>query len=164
MNSLITWNARVRDCCGQLTRSLDGLGLLALRLFAGQEFLLAGLTKLRYGLQAPEWFAGLNFPAPLYLLGPDLNWLAAGLGETVLGAALFLGLSGRLAALGLLFITWVAVYSVHFDLGWAGWNQIETEHGLGYKVPLMLALMLLAVLSQGSGRYSLDAWWCQRCH
>lgn len=164
MNSLTTWNARVRDHCVQLNRSLDGLGLLGLRLFTGQEFLLAGLTKLRHGLQAPEWFAGLDFPAPLHLLSADLNWLTAGLGETVLGAAVLLGLGGRLVALGLLFITWVAVYTVHFDLGWAGWNQIETENGLGFKVPLMLALMLLTILSQGSGRYSLDARWCRRCH
>jgi len=25
-----------------------------------------------------------------------------------------------------------AVYSVHFDLGWAGWNQIETDDGQGF--------------------------------
>lgn len=47
---------------------------------------------------------------------------------------------------------------MHFDLGWAGWNQIETEQGQGFKVPLMLALMLLAVLTQGGGQYALDAW------
>lgn len=164
MNSSTTWSARVRDRCSQLTGSLDGLGLLALRLFAGQEFLFAGWTKLQHGLQAPEWFAGLDFPAPLHLLGPNLNWLAAGLGETVLGAALIVGLFGRVAALGLLFITYVAVYTVHFDLGWSGWNQIDTENGLGFKVPLMLALMLLAVLTQGAGRYSLDNWCCRRCH
>jgi len=167
MNSLPTWSAPVRDhLCPWMARlrtSLDGLGLLGLRLFAGQEFLLAGLTKLQHGTHAPEWFAGLDFPAPLHLLGPDLNWLSAGLGETVFGVLLILGLGGRLAALALLFITWVAVYTVHFDLGWAGWNQIETDAGLGFKVPLMLALMLLAVLSQGSGRYSLDILWRRCC-
>lgn len=161
MNSFLTWSAPVRD---RLCQGLDGLGLLALRLFAGQEFLLAGLIKLRAGVHAPEWFAGLDFPPPLHLLGADLNWVAAGTGEVVLGLALLLGLFGRLAALGLLFITYVAVYTVHFDLGWAGWNQIETDAGLGFKVPLMLAAMLLAVLTQGSGRYSLDAWWHSRRH
>jgi putative oxidoreductase len=137
---------------------LNDLGLLGLRLFAGQEFLLAGWTKLAGGLQPPEWFAGLALPWPHGLLGPQLNWLAAGAGEVLLGAALIVGLSSRLAALGLLYITWVAVYSVHFDLGWAGWNQIETEQGLGFKVPLMLGLMLLTVLTQGGGQYALDAW------
>lgn len=141
---------------------IDGLGLLALRLFVAQEFLQAGLMKISAGFTAPEWFSGLNFPPMLAWLGPDLNWIAAGFGEVIFGAALALGLLGRLAALGLLFITWVAVYTVHFDLGWAGWNQIDTDGGLGFKVPLMLGLMCLAVLTQGSGRWSLDKLLCAR--
>lgn len=135
----------------------DGVGLLLLRLWAGQEFLFAGYTKLSAGLQAPEWFAGLDFPFPLSILSANMNWLMAGLGEVVLSCVLILGLYSRLAAVGLLFITYVAIYTVHFDLGWAGWNQIETEAGLGFKVPLMLAVMLMALLSHGAGRYSLDA-------
>lgn len=142
----------------------DGWGLLALRLFVAQEFAQAGWMKLNAGLTAPEWFAGLDFPPVLAWLGPDLNWAAAGFGELVFGLALALGFAGRLAALGLLFITWVAVYTVHFDLGWAGWNQIETDAGLGFKVPLMLALMTAATLLQGMGRFSLDAWWLRRRH
>lgn len=155
MNSSTTWRVKLRQRVPEL---LQDLGLLGLRLFAGQEFLLAGWTKLSGGLQAPEWFAGLAFPFPHGLLGPQLNWLVAGAGEVLLGAALLLGLCSRLAALGLLYIIWVAVYTVHFELGWAGWNQIETEQGLGYKVPLMLGLMLLAIVTQGGGQYTLDAW------
>ena len=70
--------------------------------------------------------------------------------------ALIIGLASRIAALGLIFITYVAVYSVHFDLGWAGWNQIDSDDGLGFKVPLMLGIMLVAIVSQGAGRWSLD--------
>ena len=151
-------NSSLTSIASSARDRLDGLGLLALRLFVAQEFVQAGLMKVSAGFTAPEWFAGLDFPPLLAWLGPDLNWVAAGFGEVILGAAIALGLMGRLAALGLLFITWVAVYTVHFDLGWAGWNQIETENGLGFKVPLMLALMLLAVLTQGPGRYALDAW------
>jgi len=142
----------------------NGWGLLALRLFVAQEFLQAGWMKLSAGLTAPEWFAGLDFPPVLAWLGPDLNWVFAGFGEVAFGLALALGLAGRLASVGLLFITWVAVYTVHFDLGWAGWNQIETEGGQGFKVPLMLAIMIVAVLTQGPGRFSLDAWWVRRRH
>lgn len=145
--------------CHSLHAKLDSkmhdLGLLALRVWAGQEFLVAGYTKLSGGIHAPEWFAGLQFPFPLHLLPADINWVTAGLGETVFGMALLVGLYSRLAALGLLFITFVAVYTVHFDLGWAGWNQIETDVGLGFKVPLMLAVMLFAIFTQGGGRYSL---------
>lgn len=136
---------------------LDGLGLLLLRLWIAQEFVSAGVIKLSGGWHAPDWFAGLPFPLPVSLLPIDLNWLVAGLGEVTLGLCLAFGLFSRLAAAGLLFITWVAVYSVHFDLGWAGWNQIETELGQGFKVPLMLAVMLSAILTQGGGRIALDA-------
>jgi len=141
----------------KLPETFDGSGLLLLRLWVGQEFLIAGYTKLAAGPHAPDWFAGLNFPFPLAYLGADINWVTAGFGELVLSAALILGLYSRLASLGLLFITYVAVHTVHFDLGWAGWNQIETEAGLGFKVPLMLAVMLLTLIAQGAGKYSLDA-------
>ena len=146
MNSLHSLHAK-------LIAAISDLGLLALRLFAGQEFLVAGYTKLSGGIHAPEWFSGLQFPFPLGLLGPDLNWLMAGTGEILFGLALLVGFYGRFAALGLLFITYVAIYTVHFDLGWAGWNQIDTEAGLGFKVPLMLGLMLFTIVTQGSGRY-----------
>jgi putative oxidoreductase len=148
MNSLHSLHAK-------LIAAIRDLGLLALRLFAGQEFLVAGYTKLSGGIHAPEWFSGLQFPFPLGLLGPDLNWLMAGTGEILFGLALLVGFYGRFAALGLLFITYVAIYTVHFDLGWAGWNQIDTEAGLGFKVPLMLGLMLFTIVTQGSGRYSI---------
>ncbi len=152
MTSSPSWRDRTRD-------GAQGLGLLALRLWAGQEFVQAGLTKLSGGLQAPEWFAGLSFPAAVAWLPTDVNWVAAGLGELALGSALILGLFSRLSALGLLFITYVAVYTVHFDLGWSGWNQIDTDAGQGFKVPLMLALMLFAVLTQGPGQWALDPAW-----
>lgn len=135
----------------------NDLGLLALRLWIAQEFLQAGLTKLSGGLQAPAWFAGLTFPFPLDLLGPNLNWLLAGTGEVALSLALLLGLWSRLAALGLLYVTYVAIHTVHFDLGWSGWNQIENDAGLGFKVPLMLGVMLFVLLTQGAGQYALDA-------
>lgn len=150
MNSLLSLR-------GKALEVIDGVGLLLLRLWVGQEFVLAGYTKLSSGIHAPAWFAGLSFPFPLGLLPGDLNWMVAGLAEVILGSALILGYCSRLSALGLLFITYVAVYTVHFDLGWAGWNQIETEAGLGFKVPLMLAIMLMALVAQGGGRYSLQA-------
>jgi putative oxidoreductase len=153
MTSWLFWPNKVLE---RTAAPLHDLGLLALRLWVGQEFLLAAWTKVSAGAQAPEWFAGLNFPWPQALLPANANWVLAGYGELLLSIALLLGLSSRVAALGLLYITFVAVYTVHFDLGWAGWNQIEGVEGMGFKVPLMLGLMLLAVFTQGPGRYALD--------
>ncbi|MGE5450501.1 MAG: DoxX family protein [Acidobacteriota bacterium] len=154
MNSLLLWREKALEI-------IRDLGLLALRLWAGQEFVLAGYTKLAGGLHAPDWFASLHFPLVVRWLAIDVNWVVAGVAEVVFGVALLIGLLSRLAALGLMFITYVAVYTVHFDLGWAGWDQIDTEAGQGFKVPLMLAVMLVAILTQGGGQYALDAWLCR---
>lgn len=135
------------------------LGLFGLRLWLAQEFFLAGWRKIGDGQwQAADWFAGLSFPFPVSALPADVNWVLAGGGEVLFAMALVLGIYGRLAATGLLFVTWVAVYSVHFDLGWAGWNQIDTDEGQGFKLPLMMAIMLLALVGQGMGQWSLDHW------
>lgn len=150
MNLLLIWGEKVQTY-------MHDLGLLGLRVWAGQEFLFAGWTKLSTGGSAPAWFAGLDFPFIHQFLGAQLNWLGAGIGELVLGFLLLLGYKSRFAALGLMYITYVAVYTVHFDLGWAGWRVIETDAGQGFKVPLMLGLMLFAVLTQGPGRFSMDA-------
>lgn len=160
-NSLLSWRVRLLEAARD---AVHDLGLLALRLWLAQEFVSAGVTKLSGGWQAPEWFAALSFPPVLRALPVDANWALAGLGEIGLGAALCLGLFSRAAALGLLFITWVAVYTVHFDLGWAGWREIDTEAGQGFKVPLMMAIMLLAIVTQGGGRYAVDAWRARRAH
>lgn len=138
------------------------VGPLALRLWLAQEFARAGVTKLAGGFSAPEWFASLAFPFPVSLFSSDFNWAVAGGAEILLGLMLLFGLFGRVAAAGLIFITYVAIYSVHFDLGWQGWEQIETDQGLGFKVPLMMVLMLVSLLAGGMGRWSVDAWWKSR--
>lgn len=134
---------------------LHDLSLLALRLWLAQEFLFAAMQKLSAGPLPPMWFLDVTLPVPLAWFGPQFNWLAAGVTELVFGLALLAGVFTRLAALGLLFITFVAVYAVHFDLGWAGWRLIETDAGNGFKVPLMIALMLLLLVGAGAGKWSL---------
>ena len=149
MNFKPTWLA-------PLQRQTADAALLLLRLWLAQEFLYAAWQKLSGGFTPPDWFAQLNFPLPLDRLPAQFNWAAAGVGELVLGLALLLGFGHRVAVLGLLYITWVAVYTVHFDLGWAGWRFIETDAGNGFKVPLMMALMLLVLLGHGAGRWSVE--------
>lgn len=135
---------------------IKALSLVLLRLWLAQEFVHAAFQKLSGGWMPPAWFVDLTLPPLLAWLGPQINWLVAGVGELVLGLALALGLFTRLAACGLLLITWVAVYAVHFDLGWAGWRQIETDAGQGFKLPLMIALMLLTLVAHGGGKWSAE--------
>lgn len=152
MNLKDTWI----KCANQLQVKLDGYALLLLRLWVGQEFVLAGYTKLIGGLTPPVWFSSLNFPFPHDHISPATNWLIAGMCEILFGGALILGLGVRFAALILLYITYVAVYTVHSDLGWHGWNVIESEDGNGFKVPMMIALMLFILLTQGPGKLALN--------
>ncbi len=137
-------------------KPMQNMSILLLRLWLAQEFLYAAFQKLMSGMHPPSWFATLDFPWPLIWLGPQLNWLAASYGELLFGLALVAGIFTRMAALGLLFITYVAVYTVHFDLGWAGWRLIETDAGNGFKVPLMMGLMLFILAANGAGEWSLD--------
>jgi putative oxidoreductase len=131
-------------------------GLLVLRIFVAQEFLHSGFVKLTGGIHAPEWFAELSFPFPINLIPADMNWVIAGTNEFLFGLLILLGVYTRIAGLALLFIIYVAVYSVHFDFGWAGWNIIETDDGQGFKVPLMLAIMVFTIITQGPGRFSFN--------
>ncbi|MDI9335967.1 MAG: hypothetical protein QM520_02905 [Gammaproteobacteria bacterium] len=114
-------------------------------------YFFPGLMKLQHGLPAPDWFMGLDFPFPQNYLPVSVNWLMAGVGEVLLAILLLTPLSG-LAALGLLYITFVAVYTSHFDaLGWSGWNDPSD----GFKIPLMYALML-ATIFFGKIKNSID--------
>jgi len=154
MNFVTTWYEQLRP-------KLSDLSLLILRVWVGQEFLVSGYTKLSGGFTPPEWFVQLDFPFPHGVLGPTLNWGIAGVSEIGFGSALILGLGARIAALALMYITYIAIYTVHFDLGWAGWNLIEADAGNGFKVPLMIAVMLLTLLGQGAGNWSIDAVLCR---
>lgn len=97
-------------------RPFDGVGLLALRLFLGPIFILAGLNKLGSIDDVAAWFGnpdwGLGLPLP-HLLA----WIAA-LTEFLGGIALVLGLGVRLAALPLLVTMAVAAVSAHWQYGW----------------------------------------------
>ena len=152
MNLINTYTERLQP----MTKALSDLSLLCVRLWLAQEFIYAGYQKLSGGFTPPEWFTELQFPVPFSMFSMGFNWGLSGIAELLFGAMLLLGLFARFSAFSLLVVTYVAVYSVHFDLGWAGWRMIETEDGLGFKVPLMIGLMLLVVLGQGAGHWSID--------
>ncbi len=135
---------------------ISPLAPLILRLWLAQDFFFAGYSKITQGISAPEWFAALSFPPGINLLPINVNWVLAGYGEVFFAILLLVGFAGRLAVLGLLFITWVAIYTMHFDLGFAGWDKIKTDMGSGFKIPLMLAIMQISLFFTGMGKWSLD--------
>ena len=132
---------RSTEDCGK------GISMLALRLFAAYEFGEAGLAKWR----GENWFADIRdaFPFPFVLLPAGLSWNLAMGAELVVPVLLVLGLLTRLGALALMILTAVAWYAVHAG---NGYNVCDN----GYKMAFIYLLLLLPLLLQGAGKYSLD--------
>lgn len=132
---------RSTEDCGK------GISMLALRLFAAYEFGEAGLVKWR----GENWFADIRdaFPFPFDLLPAGLSWNLAMGAELVVPVLLVLGLLTRLGALALMILTAVAWYAVHAG---NGYNVCDN----GYKMAFIYLLLLLPLLLQGAGKYSLD--------
>ena len=132
---------RSTEDCGK------GISMLALRLFAAYEFGEAGLAKWR----GENWFADIRdaFPFPFDLLPAGLSWNLAMGAELVVPVLLVLGLLTRLGSLALMILTagaWYAVPAVN------GYNVCDN----GYKMAFIYLLLLLPLLLQGAGKYSLD--------
>ena len=132
---------RSTEDCGK------GISMLALRLFAAYEFGEAGLAKWR----GENWFADIRdaFPFPFDLLPAGLSWNLAMGAELVVPVLLVLGLLTRLGALALMILTAVAWYAVHAG---NGYNVCDN----GYKMAFIYLMLLLPLLLQGAGKYSLD--------
>ena len=132
---------RSTEDCGK------GISMLALRLFAAYEFGEAGLAKWR----GENWFADIRdaFPFPFDLLPTGLSWNLAMGAELVVPVLLVLGLLTRLGALALMILTAVAWYAVHAGNGYNVCDNV-------YKMAFIYLLLLLPLLLQGAGKYSLD--------
>lgn len=128
--------------------AFEGLGVLGLRLFLAYEFFEAGLEKWR----GQNWFADIQskFPFPFNALPADLNWALATGAELLFPVLLVLGFLTRFSAIGLAILTAVAWAAVHAG---AGYNVCQN----GYKMALIYLVMLLPLITQGAGKWSIDA-------
>lgn len=147
-----------------IARRLDGAGHwvapLGLRAILAWEFFEAGREKL-YG---DNWFADIadKFPLPFSLLSANLNWTLATWVELIGAAALLLGAGTRFAALSLFVLTIVAIGAVHWPAQWSSFAELWqgyaiTDDGFGnYKLPLLFLLMLVPLMFNGGGRFSVD--------
>lgn len=125
------------------------LGLLLIRLMVGVVGLFHGSQKLfgLFGGHGIDGFAG--YLGALGIPAPGLSaWLAA-LSEFVGGALLALGIVPRLAAAPFLFAMLVAFFVAHG-------GKFALQQG-GGEYALTLAVVLLALIFTGPGRYTVPA-------
>jgi putative oxidoreductase len=130
-----------------MLEQLQPLAQLAARLYVGQAFFMAGLSKLR------DWEITLALFEDEYhvpLLPPDVAAVLGTGGELVLPVLLVLGLGGRFAAAGLSVVNVVAVLSLA-EIAPAALQQHQFWGSL-----------LVALLLWGPGRWALDNWFAPR--
>lgn len=133
---------------------------LVMRLVMGWEFFEAGLEKFR----GENWFANIqaDFPFPFNFIPASVSWTMATWFELIGAIALWLGLATRFFAFSLLFLTFVATAAVHWPDMWSMWGELlkgyaisDQGHG-NYKLPLLFIVMLIPLVFNGPGKFSLD--------
>ena len=122
------------------------LFLVLMRFYVGYQFWKAGMIKLN------SWDSTLFLFEHEYRVPLLSPWLAAVLGtwgELLFPLMLFVGLAGRLGALGLSVVNVVAVIAYAHVIFSPGFENTVNDHWLW-------GLMLLAVMVFGPGKLSLD--------
>jgi uncharacterized membrane protein YphA (DoxX/SURF4 family) len=138
----------------RITTSKAPATVLLIRLMVGAVFLSEGIQKFLYpGEVGAGRFAKIGLPSPEFL-GPFVGSF-----EIACGTLLLLGLLTRLAALPLLTIMAVALYSTKLPIFlksgfWKMAHEARTDFSM-----VMGSLFLLIV---GAGACSLDAWLSKR--
>lgn len=182
MNALAQLYYSIHNAISSRLKYLDGLGPLALRLYLVPVFWMAGTQKLGSIENTIEWFGnadwGLGLPFPALMA-----YLAA-YTEAVGALLLLLGLATRWISVPLIVTMLVAIFTVHWDSGWAAIadssaqevavrlgaaRDILREHGNyswltekgnfvvlnnGIEFGVTYLVMLLALLFSGGGRYT----------
>ncbi|MGN6519476.1 MAG: HvfX family Cu-binding RiPP maturation protein [Dokdonella sp.] len=156
--------ARSTHSWNLLVARLEGAGEtlppFVLRLIMGWEFWESGLEKLR----GENWFADIQqrFPFPFDQLPTGFSWTLSTWTEILGALLLWLGLGTRVAAFALLFVTFVATAAVHWPDMWSMWSDLakgyaikDMGHG-NFKLPLLFVVMLLPLVFNGAGKFSLD--------
>ncbi len=115
MNTIINFANKIHDLLN-LTRKIDFLGPLALRLYLVPIFWMAGTHKLEGFDDIVEWFGnsewGLGLPMPFVMA------LLATATEILGAVFLLFGFAVRYIAIPLIFTMLVAIFAVHGEYGW----------------------------------------------
>jgi putative oxidoreductase len=125
---------------------LQDLLALGLRWYVGWQFFKAGWLKIN-AWDSTLYLFQYEYRVPL--LSPVPAAIAGTFGELFFPALLFVGLTTRLAALGLSFVNVVAVVSYAHVIFSEGFESTVASHYLW-------GLMLVAVMIYGPGKLSAD--------
>jgi putative oxidoreductase len=137
----------------RLVQTDDDTGMLIARLALGIVMFPHGAQKLL------GWFGGQGFAATVQ--GMTGMGLPAALVFVVIlieffgSLALILGVLGRIAAFGILCVMLGALFMVHLPNGFF-MNWMGNQKGEGFEYHLLAIGLALAVLVNGSGRWSSD--------
>jgi putative oxidoreductase len=133
-------------CCASCLQSPF---LLAVRLYWGWQFIMAGFPKLTNLDRTAGFFANMHIPMP------KLSALLAGSTECFGGCLLVIGLASRLASIPLIITMMVAYATAESE----ALGQIFSNPGKFYgATPFTFLLASLIVLVFGPGKFSLDYW------
>ncbi len=116
-----------------------------LRVVTGLMFFMHGYAKFTMGTEAVTGFFGgigvplANIVAPIVIYG-----------EMIGGVMLILGLFTHWVSKLNIIIILGAIYFVHLQNGYSGTDG-------GYEYPLLILAVSFLILTQGAGKYSLDA-------
>jgi len=115
-----------------ITRKVDAIAPLALRLYLFFPFWMAGTNKWAHFEDTANWFGnadwGLGLPAPM-LLAFLATW------TEILGAVfLLLGFATRYIAVPLMITMVVAIFSVHWGNGWSAIADGAADAGVAERV------------------------------
>lgn len=139
---------RMNAALGRALDWLQPLLLLGTRFYVGWQFTKSGWLKIS------SWDTTLGLFRDEYhvpLLPPDVAAVVGTCGELGFPVLLYLGLFGRLGALGTFFVNAMAVISYRQVLLAEGFEAALGNH-------VLWGFMLLVLICFGPGRLSLDAW------
>jgi putative oxidoreductase len=147
MNFLLKLTA-AHAALGRLLDHFRSLLLLATRFYVGWQFWKSGWLKVT------SWSTTLDLFRTEYhvpVLPPEIAAVTGASGELFFPALLFLGLFGRVGALGAFFVNAMAVISYRQVLLAEGSEAALAQH-------VLWGFMLLVLSVFGPGGISVDAW------
>ncbi|HRH10281.1 MAG TPA: DoxX family protein [Bacteroidia bacterium] len=117
--------------------------LLLIRLILAYGFWEPAKTKWTDINSVAEWFESIG------IFAPKLNAYLSASTEMAGVFLLLFGLGTRIIALPLIIVMLVAIKTVHWQYGFPASEN-------GFEIPLYYIIMLMALISFGSGKFSLD--------